>query len=60
MDIIPVFLDHFMHFFEHDKKHGFSIVLVLHLDTHTLSTLFIEEIVGHAKGGNTLLPCSWH
>lgn len=26
MDIIPVFLDIFLRFFEHDKKHGFLIV----------------------------------
>ena len=26
MDIIPVFLDIFLRFFEHDKKYGFLIV----------------------------------
>jgi hypothetical protein len=29
VDIIPVFLDTFLHFFEHDKKHGFLIVVIL-------------------------------
>jgi hypothetical protein len=27
MDIIPVVLDSFLRFFEHDKKHGFLIVV---------------------------------
>jgi hypothetical protein len=46
VDIIPVFLDSFLRFFEHDKKHGFLIVEVSNFYTSVRNFLYYGSLWG--------------
>jgi hypothetical protein len=50
MDIIPVFLDIFLRFFEHDKKHGFLIVLISQI-------LSLMQTTKHFNPYPRIAPC---
>jgi hypothetical protein len=58
VDIIPVFLDNFLRFFEHDKKHGFLIV-INGLQVQPIAQVAFESIL-HGKSSLTISCTCWN